>query len=158
MTDAITPTLAAIKTMVATSAKFQEITGAANTAAAEAFVHEFAAEPSAALPRAIIDFENIDEGWDTGGFTYNGEIQILLMYQIPIPDAYQTTHPTQAAWFWAVIGAIRSEMEDAIRSLGITARRRSMPIPPFPMEQEDIPPGYDSDNVWLCQMEVVLGA
>lgn len=99
-----------LKSLLSQSATFQSVVGAANAAAALAFIHKHYAEPSDPLPRAIV-------GWPddvtltkatSSNFRMNGSP--FLMFEFKVPAMHQGDREAGDDWFLEQTGEILKEL------------------------------------------------
>jgi hypothetical protein len=157
-----------LEVLLASSARFRTLVGAADVAAALAFIRQFQAEDTGAAelvyPRAIISEEE-EESELVGTATWRRRGALLLALEV---QATQATVELQRAWFVALVRAIQSEMETVSASRAtptgythshLVVRRFSWAVPPFLVAQcdrEDIDDEAEElpDPLWACQWRV----
>lgn len=102
-----------LEDLVASSAKFQSLTGAANATAAEAFVFYGGVDDAPTEPRALISGEG--GNWeDVIGFSAEGSLSLSI--EVPATKYPTGTAKEKFVLFLTDIDAIVSEMQTASQS------------------------------------------
>jgi len=106
----IATSVANVKAMLGSLTAWQTITGAANAAAAEAFIYLGGYENTddGASPRApfcILDIDNFSMRV-IGGKKHTGQLPVDMIFELAVPSASQGSYADQYEWVWEQISAL----------------------------------------------------
>lgn len=160
-----------LEVLLAHSSTFQTLVGAANAAAALAYIRQVQAEDTGAAelvyPRAIVS-EIEEESELVGTATWRRRGALLLSLEAEIPAASDDTVEMQRDWFLERVRNIQSEMETASASRAtpsgyshshLQVRKCSWAVEPFlvPLadrEDVDVEAVVNRQPLWACQWRV----
>lgn len=136
-----------LKTLLSQCAAFQSVTGAANATDALASIAKHYLQPSLALPRALV-------GWDDGlslrkgsssHFQMDGEL--ALMFEFAMPAAQQGDLEAGDDWFLAQTGEILKELGTLILAGGTLNVVEFVADPAIALFDQDLTTIGDDDMV-----------
>lgn len=147
-----------VSVLLAHSAEWRALVGAATIAEALAFIHGYQAEDGgdepAGYPRAIVQ-EVEKEKTLVGTAVYRGRGALLLSIEALVPDEHAASVQAQQAWFRGVIDAVEADLRAISASRATPAgyshshfqfRRLTWHVEPFleaMVEREDEDPESD---------------
>lgn len=160
-----------LEVLLAHSSTFQALTGAANAAAALAFIRQSQAEDRGAdaldYPRAIVEaVEESSEQAGTGTRRRRGAL--LLSFEAEVPPAHDDTVELQRTWFLDQVRSIQADMEAISDSRAtpsgythshLQIKQMTWDVEPFQVplsEREDVEVAAVANRspVWACRWRV----
>ena len=151
-----------LRTILSESAKFQEITGAADAAAALVFTHagyaedkngDTTAQAAKGYPRAIVaheDFSSVGQG-----ATWKTTIKLTVRFQAYSLDADRDKSLSDQYLTWLeTVGGIIDNVKAAGRSK-LMINRIDISIPPLIQDQEGNT--NTQKRLWLAQVDIGVG-